>query len=77
MKVNDELNKENRNDLEEKAKRELLRKYGNARLKSDNPYDILDMFNVEVNLPEIGKGFLFYIFLILIRSYKRWKRNYR
>jgi hypothetical protein len=46
--------KEVRDEREKKANQELLKKYGNTRLKNDNPYDILDAFNVEMNLPEIG-----------------------
>ena len=44
----------NKDEREERAKRELLKKYGNCRMKTDNPYDVLDTFNMEVNLPEIG-----------------------
>jgi hypothetical protein len=35
------------------AKKELMKKYGNTRLESDNPYDIVDSFNVLINIPEI------------------------
>lgn len=52
--TNSEETKSNEDQREELAKRELLKKYGNCRMKSDNPYDILDVFNMEVNLPEIG-----------------------
>lgn len=57
--------KETRDERERKANQELIKKYGNPRLKNDNPYDILDAFNVEMNLPEIGKE------LINIISYIR------
>jgi len=46
-------NEDAKDSREELAKRELMKKYGNCRMKSDNPYDILDVFNMEVNLPEI------------------------
>ena len=52
--TNSEETKSNEDQREELAKRELLKKYGNCRMKSDNPYDVLDVFNMEVNLPEIG-----------------------
>ena len=35
------------------TKKELMKKYGNSRLESDNPYDIVDSFNVLVNIPEL------------------------
>ena len=53
-KITDEP-KETKTELEEKAVKEILRRYGSLRLKSDNPYDILDAYNLEMNLPEIGK----------------------
>ena len=40
-------------ELETLAKKELQKKYGNSRLESDNPYDIVDSFNVLMNIPEL------------------------
>ena len=55
LKTSEPIKIENQETEEEKAKKELIKKYGNGRLKNDNPYEVLDAFNVEVNLPEIGK----------------------
>jgi hypothetical protein len=41
---------------EKKAKEELLRKYGNQRLESSNPYDVVDAFSVLVNNPDIDEA---------------------
>ena len=63
------------NTDENEAKNELLKKYGNTRMDTDNPFDIIDAFNVIVNRPEIGtfltiyklfkKIFTFYEFLLI------------
>lgn len=44
-----------KDDSEKKAQQEILKKYGAWRLKNDNPYELVDAYNVEMNLPEIGK----------------------
>lgn len=54
LKASEPVNKVKQETEEEKAKTELIKKYGNGRLQSDNPYEVLDTFNVKVNLPEIG-----------------------
>lgn len=55
LKACEQIKKGNQETEEDKAKNELIKKYGNGRLNNDNPYEVLDTFNVEVNLPEIGK----------------------
>lgn len=40
---------EPRAEAEELIRRELLERYGNARLKNDNVYEQYDAFNVESN----------------------------
>lgn len=34
----------------------MKKKYGNGRLKCDNPFDVLDAFNVEMSFPELVRG---------------------
>ena len=74
MKANEEINRGSRDEKEERIRKEFLKKYGSYRLKSDNPYDILDVFNVEVNLLELGKHFCC-LFPYHIRPYKRKSRG--
>ena len=45
-------------------------------MKGDNPYDILDTFNMEVNLPEIGMTIISNFILNVIR-FQRWKSDFR
>ena len=51
---------------EVKAKHELEMKYGYIRYQTENPYDYLDLYNVEVNLPEIGNIYIFLFKFYLI-----------
>jgi len=44
-------------------------------MKGDNPYDILDVFNMQVNLPEIG--IINYYIFAKIKRFKRRKSNFR
>ena len=45
-----------------KMKAELLKLFGNMRIRNENPYEIYDLYNVEMNYQEIG--ILFFIFFI-------------
>ena len=57
LKEEDFLN----NTPEIRAKHDLEIKYGYIRYKTENPYDYLDLYNVENNMPELGINILIYV----------------
>lgn len=54
-------------------KAELLKLFGNMRIRNENPYEIYDLYNVEMNYQEIG--ILFFFLSIEKNLYQRMKKK--